>query len=246
MLKKQFLIFFLILINYSSMFASLYKSNVTVSYYAEDFHGKKTSSGEIFNMYDLTCAHISLPFGTVLKITNRANGKSVNVRVNDRGPFVLNREVDLSKAAAVKLDMIKSGTTKVDIEIVRAVSHSKQSLQTAQKAQKMIQKMVKNTYTAASSSSSNNTSSDAASSFDYSKLVSGTVWDIQVASFSSQDNAKNFAQQLYDKGFSNIVFQKTENVTRVVIKAVEWNKVQNMEKQLKAKGYSSLVIRERK
>lgn len=242
MLKKQFLIIFLILINYSSMFASLYKSNVTVSYYAEDFHGKKTSSGEIFNMYDLTCAHISLPFGTVLKITNRANGKSVNVRVNDRGPFVLNREVDLSKAAAVKLDMIKSGTTKVDIEIVKAVSHSKQSLQTAQKAQKMM----KNTYPAAYASSSKNTSSTAASSFDYSKLVSGTVWDIQVASFSSQDNAKNFAQQLYDKGFSNIVFQKTENVTRVVIKAVEWNKVQNMEKQLKAKGYSSLVIRERK
>ncbi|MCR5063011.1 MAG: septal ring lytic transglycosylase RlpA family protein [Treponema sp.] len=243
MLKKRFLVIFLILFNVSFSFASLYKTNVTVSYYAEDFHGKKTSSGEIFNMYDLTCAHLSLPFGTVLKITNRANGKSVNVRVNDRGPFVLNREVDLSKAAAVKLDMIKSGTTKVDIEIVKSVSHSKQSLQTAQKAQKMM----KNTYPAAYASSSTNTSAASkTSSFDYSKLISGTLWDIQVASFSSYDNAKNFAQQLYDKGFSDIVFQKTDEVTRVVIKAVEWNKVQNMEKQLKEKGYTSLVIRERK
>ena len=102
MLKKRFLVIFLILFNVSFSFASLYKTNVTVSYYAEDFHGKKTSSGEIFNMYDLTCAHLSLPFGTVLKITNRANGKSVNVRVNDRGPFVLNREVDLSKAGDMK------------------------------------------------------------------------------------------------------------------------------------------------
>ena len=81
---------------------TLYKNDVTASYYAEKFHGKRTSNGEIFNMNDLTCAHKSLPFNTILKVTNLSNGKSVQVRVNDRGPFVAGREIDLSKAAAKK------------------------------------------------------------------------------------------------------------------------------------------------
>ena len=85
--SKVSLIFVIILIFSGAVFAKPYKNNVVVSYYAEDFHGKKTSNGEIFNMWAMTCAHKSLPFDTILKVTNRANGKSVQVRVNDRGPF---------------------------------------------------------------------------------------------------------------------------------------------------------------
>ena len=107
------------LISSLSLFAEVYKTGVTASYYAEDFHGKKTSNGEHFNMNDLTCAHKSLPFNTILKVTKLSNGKSVDVRVNDRGPFVVNREIDLSKAAAVKLGMIGTGTAKVKLEIVK-------------------------------------------------------------------------------------------------------------------------------
>ena len=66
------------------LFAEVYKTGVTASYYAEDFHGKKTSNGERFNMNDFTCAHKSLPFNTILKVTNLANGKTCEVRVNDR------------------------------------------------------------------------------------------------------------------------------------------------------------------
>ncbi|MBO4386208.1 MAG: septal ring lytic transglycosylase RlpA family protein, partial [Treponema sp.] len=91
---------------------TLYKSGVTASYYADKFHGRKTSSGEIFNMYDYTAAHKTLPFGTLLRVTNLANGNYVTVKVNDRGPFVKGRELDVSKAAAVKLGMIKTGTAK--------------------------------------------------------------------------------------------------------------------------------------
>jgi len=104
--------------------ATLYKSGVTASYYAEKFHGRKTSNGEVFNMYGYTAAHKTLPFNTMLKVTNLANNKSVIVRVNDRGPFVAGREIDLSKTAAVKLDMIKSGTAKVRIEILAAGENS--------------------------------------------------------------------------------------------------------------------------
>lgn len=83
------------------------------SYYADKFHGKKTASGEVFNQYKLTCAHKTLPFGTKLEVTNLKNNKTVTVVVNDRGPFVSGRVVDLSKAAAKKIDMIKYGVVKV-------------------------------------------------------------------------------------------------------------------------------------
>ena len=97
---------------------TLYKNSAVASYYADKYHGRKTSNGETFNMYDMTAAHKTLPFNTKVKVTNLSNGKSVIVRINDRGPFVKGREIDLSKGAAVKIGMIKSGTAKVSLEIV--------------------------------------------------------------------------------------------------------------------------------
>ncbi len=135
-MKKFFLVCAVFLCVFP-VFCDYYKTNVVASYYAEDFHGKKTSNGEIFNMYALTCAHKILPFGTVVKVTNLKNGKSVQVRVNDRGPFVKTREMDLSKAAAVKLGMIKSGTARVNLEIVSLGKSTKASVQTAVKACKI-------------------------------------------------------------------------------------------------------------
>jgi len=88
------------------------------SYYADAFHGKKTSSGEVYNMNGLTCAHRWLPFGTQLRVTNLKSGAAVVVRVNDRGPFHHGRLIDLSKGAAKQIDMIRSGTARVSIEVV--------------------------------------------------------------------------------------------------------------------------------
>ena len=85
------------------------------SWYGPGFHGKKTASGETFNTNGYTAAHRTLPFGTKLKVINLNNGKSVVVRVNDRGPYAKNRIIDLSKAAASKIDMIKSGTASVEL-----------------------------------------------------------------------------------------------------------------------------------
>lgn len=89
------------------------------SYYGDEFHGKKTASGEIYNKWDYTCAHRKLPFGTKIRVTNMENKKSVIVRVNDRGPFVKNRIVDLSYAAARDIDMILKGVVKVKIEVIK-------------------------------------------------------------------------------------------------------------------------------
>ena len=88
------------------------------SYYAEEFNGKQTSSGEIYDMNQMTAAHQTLPFNTRVQITNLDNGKSIVVRINDRGPFKDNRIIDLSYAAAKSLGMISAGTAKVRLEVL--------------------------------------------------------------------------------------------------------------------------------
>ena len=88
------------------------------SYYADDFHGKKTANGEIFDMNQLSAAHRSLPFGTKLKVVNLKNRKSIIVRINDRGPFNYDRMIDLSKKAAEMLGFINQGIAEVECEIV--------------------------------------------------------------------------------------------------------------------------------
>ncbi len=88
------------------------------SYYGKDFHGRKTASGETFNMYDMTAAHKKLPFGTKVRVTNLKNGQSVVVRINDRGPFVHGRIIDLSYAAAKEIGLVEMGVTKVRVEVL--------------------------------------------------------------------------------------------------------------------------------
>lgn len=87
------------------------------SWYGPGFHGRKTASGERFNQNHLTAAHKRLPLGTVATVTNLKNGKTVRVEINDRGPYVRGRIVDLSKAAAEQLGMRHSGTTPVRLEV---------------------------------------------------------------------------------------------------------------------------------
>lgn len=88
------------------------------SYYADKFNGNTTASGEKYSKKALTCAHRTYPFGTILKVTNTSNGKSVQLRVNDRGPFKAGRIVDVSGAAADKLDMKKAGVINVKVEVI--------------------------------------------------------------------------------------------------------------------------------
>jgi rare lipoprotein A len=86
------------------------------SWYGKDFHGKNTSNGEIYNMHAMTAAHKTLPLGTFVRVKNLTNGKSIDVRINDRGPFVRDRIIDLSFAGASRLDIVGPGTAPVEIE----------------------------------------------------------------------------------------------------------------------------------
>ena len=92
-----------------------YLERGVASWYGPNFHGGNTSSGELYDMYGMTAAHKTLPLPTYARVTNLRNGRSVIVRINDRGPFVANRLIDLSYTAAAKLDMIRDGTTLVEV-----------------------------------------------------------------------------------------------------------------------------------
>ena len=100
------------------------------SWYGPDFHGKLTSNGETYNMYDMTAAHKTLPMNTIVKVTNQRNGLSTVVRINDRGPFIATRIIDLSNTAAKKIDMLGAGTAPVSLEILGFESKGKKRIPT--------------------------------------------------------------------------------------------------------------------
>lgn len=118
-ISRQAIVCLLLLLTHaiSTMAQECQKDTVHATYYADSFHGKRTSNGETYNKDSLTCAHRKLPFGTIVKVTNLQNGCSTTVRVNDRGPFG-KAKIDLSRAAAKELEMLQIGIIKVEIEII--------------------------------------------------------------------------------------------------------------------------------
>ena len=98
-----------------------YREEGIASWYGKDFHGRKTANGETYNMFAMTAAHKLLPLGTTVRVTHLKNGRSIIVRVNDRGPFVGSRIIDLSYAGAKELGMLGTGTARVRVEAVGGV-----------------------------------------------------------------------------------------------------------------------------
>lgn len=206
---------------FASAALSVYKSSAVASYYADKYHGRKTSNGEVFNMYDLTAAHKTLPFNTKVKVTNLSNGKSVIVRINDRGPFVKGREIDLSKAAAVKIGMIKSGTAKVSLEIVGGDGASVQNASAQNGGKKK-----------------NGAFLDSAGC---------DRWNIQLGAFSSRKNAEIFAADAQAAGFKHLAYQTTSSgIVRVIVKDLPTERVQPTLNALEKKGFKDYLVRARK
>ena len=214
---------------FASAALSVYKSSAVASYYADKYHGRKTSNGEIFNMYDLTAAHKTLPFNTKVKVTNLSNGKSVIVRINDRGPFIKGREIDLSKAAAVKIGMIKSGTAKVSLEIVGGSDDAANASQ-GEKA------------------GGNSLQGQKSDVFAKTAAASGCErWNIQLGAFSSRKNASIFAADAQAAGIRHLAYQTTQSgVIRVIIKDLPTEKVQPVLNALEKKGFKDYLVRERR
>ncbi len=99
-----------------------YSEEGIASWYGPGFHGKKTANGEIYNQNAMTAAHKTLPLGSVVEVKNLSNGKKITVRINDRGPFIKGRIIDLSKKGAARLNMLDSGVAKVRVTLVKTAS----------------------------------------------------------------------------------------------------------------------------
>lgn len=170
----------------------------TASWYGKPFHGKTTSNREIFNMYELTAAHLTLPFNTMVMVTNLDNGKSVIVRINDRGPFVKDRVIDLSYAAAKLLDMIHSGVAPVKLEVLNDhISFDDQksfyvqvgsfiSRKNAMDLKKLLEKKFREVF------------------ISLFKTRNETYYRVRIKA-SSKKNAETLAQQLIKEGFSILI-----------------------------------------
>ena len=111
----------------NNTYASAYRPSTSVtrydhvgvaSWYGKPYHGRRTASGEVYNMYQMTAAHPSLPFGTQVVVTNLENGRTVVVKINDRGPFVGGRIIDVSRKAASQLGFLGQGLTKVGVRVL--------------------------------------------------------------------------------------------------------------------------------
>ena len=179
------------------------KSEVGMSsYYGKTFHGRKTASGENFNMYALTAAHKRLPLQTLIKVTNLRNKKTVIVRVNDRGPYAKRRILDLSYAAAKEIGMVRKGTARVKIEILGTENIP---ADLAPKIDFLIKNEKKDTYIPSDYKSGN--------IYDFSgKICKPAGYAIQVISFVEVDNLKKQYRSLKKKGYEDVytkVFTKS-------------------------------------
>jgi rare lipoprotein A len=157
----------------------------TASWYGTKFHGKRTSSGEPYDMYAMTAAHKTLPLPTYVRVTNLDNRRQIVVKVNDRGPFVGDRIIDLSYTAAIKLDMTARGTARVRIEALQpgdpelGASGQPQAVKTEEPPSLA--------------------------------AAGGVTMFVQVGAFGESQNARKLQQRLLQQGFPTVLRNRTEN-----------------------------------
>jgi rare lipoprotein A len=175
-----------------------YVETGTASWYGQDFHGKPTASGEPYNMYGVTAAHKTIPLGCRVRVTNLANGHQVIVPINDRGPFVGDRIIDMSYGAAKELEMVDCGLAKVRVEVLdmpRYYSGGRYTLQFGSFAEKdnalKLSGMLETKgYTA---------------NIEEAKVYGNTVYRVRFGAFTSIDLAKSFEQKCTSQGLTCFV-----------------------------------------
>lgn len=162
--------------------------NGIASWYGDAFHGKQTSNGEYYNMHDFTAAHKTLPINTLVKVTNLRNNQSTTVRINDRGPFVDNRIIDLSFKAAKTIGMIKKGTAPIKLEVIHfdnaanKYAHKKPEVKEKQESKKLVWKRFDKQI----------------EKKEEQKVITGGEYAIQIASLSFKDKATVLKEKCYN------------------------------------------------
>ena len=167
----------------------------TASWYGEDFHGKPTAQGEPYNMYGISAAHKTIPLGSRVRVTNLVNGNQVICMVNDRGPFVGDRIIDMSYGAARKLDMVEAGLARVRVEVLdmpRYYSGGRYTLQfgafSARENASRLAGLIE--------------SKGYQPNIEQATVYGGTVYRVRLGAFSSMDGARNLMQSFTSQGIT--------------------------------------------
>ncbi len=225
----------------------------TASWYGPGFHGQKTSNGEIYNQKGFTAAHKNLPLPSYLKVTNLRNGKKVIVRVNDRGPFVGDRIIDLSEGSARAIDMVGTGTSKVRIELINVSSNGTYTNAYGKpagvKQQQYAQVVNKNTSsyqhigaaTSRSAGSSDSTYIKPNNQVITSNTASG--WYVQLVACNSDLMANEIKNNVKTKISSPIVIRKEGNINKVLVGPLTESAARNTAISLKKKGYTDCFVK---
>jgi rare lipoprotein A len=177
----------------------IYREQGIASWYGKELQGKKTASGEVFDMEALSAAHRTLPLGTMIRVTNLDNSKSIKVRINDRGPFIKSRILDLSYGAARKLGFVEQGTTRVQIETVDPVRDTVQyTVQAAMFTEETNTKILRQRLSR---------------KFEHVAVVQretniAQFYLVQVGSYASEERAEQIADKLRLEGLEPIVLKK--------------------------------------
>jgi rare lipoprotein A len=178
-----------------------YVERGVASWYGPGFHKVRTSTGESYDMYAMTAAHKTLPLPAYVRVTNLQNGRSIVVRVNDRGPFVGNRIIDLSYTAAAKLDMLRDGTAMVEVRVIEPEAETETpSLITAAAA------AVTGTTTAQAAPAP---ASSAPATTGWTPLPAAPLF-VQAGAFADPANAERLAAKLRDQSFNNVFVREDD------------------------------------
>lgn len=247
--------------------ADSYIEEGTASWYGPGFHGKKTSNGEVYNQKGYTAAHKNLPLPAYLKVTNLRNGKKVIVRVNDRGPFVGDRIIDLSEGSARAIDMVGTGTAKVRIELIKVKTngsyanatgtpsglptsaYSSATLLATNSASKILNKNTASyTHIGATTSRSlgKGIVSEVTKRVNESQLsttsfVSGNY--IQLVACNSDLMASEIKQNVSAKISYPVVIHTQGNINRVLVGPLSETQARQAVNTLKAKGYTDCFVK---
>jgi rare lipoprotein A len=185
-----------------------YAERGVASWYGPGFHKVRTSTGEPYDMYAMTAAHKTLPLPAYVRVTNLQNGRSIVVRVNDRGPFVGNRIIDLSYTAATKLDMLRNGTAMVEVRSLEPVSGSTPSV--AANAAPVAAPLTATPLTAATEAPPTVAPAQAAAGPDVTTVSVPRALYIQAGAFSDPKNAERLVEKLRGGGYGKVFVRDNE------------------------------------
>lgn len=216
--------------------ANGYSKRGLASWYGEKFHGYATSNGEIYDMYKMSAAHRSLPLPTYALVSNERNGQSVIVRVNDRGPFHSDREIDLSYAAAARLDILDEGTGAVKVEAIDPVQwQARRSNNGAPQSSKVATESKKLTATSSSEAAARSNNNPPSESGD-------EVLYLQIAALGNSQNAQQMRSQLSNAISHDVRVNEDGDVYRVQVGPVTADQEGDARKALHDAGFTDVFI----